>query len=89
MKSIDFRVMHFLILYPLLSRLALWIERRTVKVEIVGSVLAIYNIFKKIFSFFFYHKSCSRLARFLQDLRIKVNVIEFILKHYNYLLGTV
>ena len=45
MKSIDFRVMYFLILYPLLSRLALWIEHMSVKVEIVGSSLMIYNIF--------------------------------------------
>ena len=52
MKSIDFRVMYFLILYPLLSRLALWIERRAVKVEIVGSSLTIYNIFKEYFHFF-------------------------------------
>ena len=52
MKSIDFRVMYFLILYPLLSRLSPWIERKAVKVEIVGSSLTIYTIFEKIFSFF-------------------------------------
>ena len=53
MKSIDFRVMYFLMLYSLLSRLALWIERIAGKMEIVGSSLMIYNIFlKKIFSFF-------------------------------------
>ena len=51
MKSIDFRVMYFLILYPLLSCLALWIERRAVKVDIVGSSLTIYNILKKYFHF--------------------------------------
>ena len=81
MKSIDFRVKYFLILYPSMSRLAIWIERIAVRVEIVGSSLTTYNIFflkKNIF--IFYHKS--RLARFLQDLRVKVNVIEFILKHY-------
>ena len=82
MKSIDFRVMFFLIMYPLLSRLALWIARITVKVEIVGSSLTTYSIFLKKNIFIFYHKSCLWLARFLQDLRIKVNVIEFILKHY-------
>ena len=52
MKSIDFRVKYFLILYPM-SRLAIWIERIAVRVEIVGSSLTTYNIFfKKIFSFF-------------------------------------
>ena len=53
MKRIDFRLTYFLILYPQLSRLAIWIERIAVKVEIVGSNLTKYNIFlKKIFSFF-------------------------------------
>ena len=53
MKSIDFRVKYFLILYPSLSRLAIWIEGIAVRVEIVGSSLTTYNIFfKKIFSFF-------------------------------------
>ena len=51
MKSIDFRVMYFLILYPSLSRLAVWIECIAVKVGIVGSSLTTYNVFKKIFSF--------------------------------------
>ena len=53
MKSIDFRVMFFLIMYPSLSRLALWIARITVKVEIVGLSLTTYSIFffKKIFVF--------------------------------------
>ena len=81
MKSIDFIEKYFLILYPSLSRLAIWIERIAVKVKIVGSSLTTYNIylFLKIFSF--YHKSW--LARFIQDLlRVKVNVIKFILKHY-------
>ena len=56
MKSIDFRVMHFLIIYPSLSCLALWIERIAVKVEIVGSSLTTYNIFKKnIFIFILNH----------------------------------
>ena len=66
MKSIDFREKYFLILYPSLSRLAIWIEVIAVKVEIVGSSLTTYNIyiFKNIF--IFYHKSW--LARFLQDL---------------------
>ena len=76
MKSIDFRSSDFLILYPSLSRLAIWIEHIAVKVEIVGSSLTTYNLKKK---FIFYHKSW--LARLLQDLRVKVNVIEFILKH--------
>ena len=49
MKSIDFRVIYFLIISPSLSRLARWIERIAVKVEIVGSSLTTY---KKIFSFF-------------------------------------
>ena len=39
MKSIDFRVINFLILYPSLSRLALWIEWIAVNIEIVGSSL--------------------------------------------------
>ena len=52
MKSIDFRVMYFLILYPLLSGLALWIERIAVKVESVGSSLSIYNIFYKMYFHF-------------------------------------
>ena len=59
MKSIDFREKYFLILYPSLSRLAIWIEGIAVKVEIVGSSLTTYNIyifFKNIF--IFYHKSC-------------------------------
>ena len=51
-KSIDFRVMYFLFLYPSLFRLALWIERKAVMVEIVGSSLTTYNTFKKMFSFF-------------------------------------
>ena len=79
MKSIDFRQKDFLILYPSLSRLAIWTEGIAVKVEIVGSSLTTNNIFFKNI-FIFYHKSW--LARFLQDLRVKVNVIEFILKHY-------
>ena len=45
MKSIDFRSSDFLILYPSLSRLAIWIERIAVKVEIVGSSLTTYIIF--------------------------------------------
>ena len=54
MKSIDFRVKYFLLLYPSLSRLAIWIERIAVKVEIVGSSLTTYNIFflKKKITFF-------------------------------------
>ena len=46
MRSIDFRVMYFLIPYPTLSGLALWIERIAVRIEIVGSSLMSYNIFK-------------------------------------------
>ena len=79
MKSIDFRCSDFLILYPPLSRLAIWIERIAVKVKIVGSSLTTYNIFF-LNIFIFYHKSW--LARLLQDIRLKVNVTEFILKHY-------
>ena len=45
MKSIDFREKYFLILYPSLSRLAIWIEGMAVKVEIVGSSLTTYNIY--------------------------------------------
>ena len=52
MKSIDFRVKYFLILYPSLSRLAIWIERITVGVEIVGSNLTYTIFFKKKISFF-------------------------------------
>ena len=64
MKSIDFRQKYFLIPYPSLSRLAIWIEGIAVKVEIVGSSLTTYNIF--FFKYFhFYHKSW--LARFLKD----------------------
>ena len=51
MKSIDFRVMYFLILYPSLSRLALWIERIAVNIEIVGSSLTTFNMLL-FFSFF-------------------------------------
>ena len=45
MKSIDFRVMFFFFLS--LSRLALWIARITVNVEIVSSSLTTYSIFLK------------------------------------------
>ena len=45
MKSIDFIEKYFLILYPSLSRLAIWIEGIAVKVEIVGSSLTTYNIY--------------------------------------------
>ena len=78
MKSIDFRVMYFLIIYPSLSCLALWIERIAVKNEIVGSSLRTYNInFKNIFIFIIHH------AFDLHDftrLTYKVNAIEFILE---------
>ena len=47
MKSIDFSVKYFIILYPSLFRLAIWIERTAVKVEIEGSSLTTYNIFLK------------------------------------------
>ena len=49
MKRNDFRVMYFLIMYPSLSRFALWIERIAVKVEIVGSSITTYSIFQKKF----------------------------------------
>ena len=39
MKSIGFRMLHFLIFCPLLSQLALWIERLATKSEMVGSNL--------------------------------------------------
>ena len=57
MKSIDFRVMYFLIMYPPLSRLALWLESIAVKVGIVGSSLTTYIIFlkKNIFIFIINH----------------------------------
>ena len=51
MKRIDFRVMYFLILYPSLSGLALWIEHIPVNIEIVGSSLTTYNML--IFFHFF------------------------------------
>ena len=78
MKSIGIRSSDFLILYPSLSRLAIWIERIAVNVEIVGSSLTTYSFF--VVFFIFYHKSW--LAWLLQDLRVKVNVKEFIWKHY-------
>ena len=53
MINIDFRSSDFLILYLSLSRLAIWIERKAVKVEIVGSSLTTYNIFFKKNIFFF------------------------------------
>ena len=55
MKSIDFRMMYFLILYPLLSRLARCIERIAVKVEIVGLSLTTNNIFNLFFIFIINH----------------------------------
>ena len=45
MKSIDFRQNYFIILYPSLSRLAIWIEGIAVKVEIVGSSLTTYKLY--------------------------------------------
>ena len=51
MKSIDFRVMYFLILYPSLSRLALWIERIVGNIEIMGSSLTTYNMLIFVFIF--------------------------------------
>ena len=51
MKSIDFRMMCFLILYLSLSRLALWIERIAVNIEIVGSSLTTYTM---LFFFFIF-----------------------------------
>ena len=55
MKSIDFRVMYFLILYPSLSHLALWIERIAVNIEIVGSSLKTYNMLIFFFIFIINH----------------------------------
>ena len=76
MKSIDFRVVYFLILYPSLSRLALWIERIVVKVEIVGSSLKTYNTFqKKVFSFFIINHDLNDFTRF--TCKSKCNIIHF------------
>ena len=81
MKNIDFRVKYFLILYPSLSRLAIWLERIAVRVEIVSSSLTTYNIFfKKKNSFFIINHD---LHDILQDLRVKVNVTKFTLKVSN------
>ena len=54
MKSIDFRLKYFLLLYPSLFRLAIRIERIAVKVEIVGSSLTTYNISKKYIYIIFF-----------------------------------
>ena len=54
MKSIDFRVMYFLILYPSQSGLVLWMERIAVNVEIVGSRSTIY-LEKNVCIFFINH----------------------------------
>ena len=55
MKSIDFKQKYFLIPFPSLSSLAIWIEGIAVKVEIVGSSPTTYNIF--FFKYFhFYQK---------------------------------
>ena len=80
MKSIDFRLKYFQIMNTSLSRLAIWIERIVVKVEIVGSSLTTYNIFFKKIIFIINHD----LHDFYKTLRVKVNVnvIEFISKHY-------
>ena len=45
--------MYFLILYLSLSRLALWIERIAVNIEIVGLSLTSYNMLIIIFFFIF------------------------------------
>ena len=57
MKSTDFRQKYFLIPYPSLSRLAIWIEGIAVKVEIVGSSLTTCNtyFFLNIFIFIINH----------------------------------
>ena len=47
MKSIDFRLKYFLILYQSQSRLAIRIEHIAVKVEIGSSSLTTYNNFFK------------------------------------------
>ena len=62
MKSIDFRLMYFLILYPSLSRLALWIECIAVNIEIVGSSLTTYNMLI-FFSFFIINHDLHDLTR--------------------------
>ena len=56
MKSIGFIMLHFLIFCPSLSRLALYIERITVKTEMVGSnhSRCCLNVFKNLFCHFFY-----------------------------------
>ena len=78
MRSIDYRVMYFLIPYPTLSRLALWIERIAVKIEIVGLSLMSYNILKKLLSFFIINHDLHDFAR----LTCKSKCNRFILKHY-------
>ena len=52
MKSIGFRRTYFLILYPSLSRLAIWIKGIASKGEIVGSSLTTYNTY---FFFKYFH----------------------------------
>ena len=75
MRSIDYRVMYFLIPFPTLSRLALWIERIAVKIEIMASSLMSYNIFKKIFSFFIINHDLHDFTRL--TCKIKCNRIHF------------
>ena len=75
MKSIDFRVMYFLILYPSLSRLALWIERTAVNIEIVGSSLTTYNMLKFYFSFFIINHDLHDFTRL--TCKIICNIIHF------------
>ena len=74
MESIEFRVMYFLILYPSLSRLALWIERIAVKIEMVGSSLTTCNIFfKKIFSFFIINHALDDFTRLTRKSKCNRN----------------
>ena len=76
MKSVDFRVMYFLIMYPSLSCLVLWIERVAVKIEIVGSSLTTYNKFlKKLISFFIINHELHDFTRL--TCKSKCNRIHF------------
>ena len=75
MRSIDYILMYFLILLPTLSRLALWIERIAVNIEIVGSSLMSYNIFKKIFSLFIINHDLHDFTRL--TCKSKCNIIPF------------
>ena len=75
MRSIDFRVMYFLILYPSPMDRAYSCQDWDCGFEPHDKQY----IFKNIFSFFIINHD----LHYLQDVRVKVNVIEFFLKHYH------